>query len=55
MYPFFLSGPSNSLCAGCVLQAGRSVEVPVYDFTRHARSEEVRKVCSSSGTALQLV
>jgi uridine kinase len=27
-----------------LLQAGRSVEVPVYDFTRHARSEEVRKV-----------
>ncbi|KAF8062067.1 UKL1 [Scenedesmus sp. PABB004] len=26
------------------LQAGRSVEVPVYDFARHARSSEVRKV-----------
>ncbi|WIA17892.1 hypothetical protein OEZ85_009392 [Tetradesmus obliquus] len=26
------------------LSAGRSIEVPVYDFTRHARSEEVRKV-----------
>jgi uridine kinase len=30
-----------------LLQAGRSIEVPVYDFTRHARSEEVRKVSNS--------
>lgn len=35
---------TGHLLLACLLQAGRSVEVPVYDFTKHARSSEVRKV-----------
>ncbi len=27
-----------------LLQSGKSVDVPVYDFTRHARSEQTRRV-----------
>lgn len=27
-------------------QEGRSVEVPEYDFTKHQKAKEVRKVCS---------
>lgn len=30
------------------MQAGRSVDVPTYDFTLHARSEETRRVSTSS-------
>jgi uridine kinase len=26
------------------LQSGKSVDVPVYDFSRHARSSETRRV-----------
>lgn len=32
------------VAVGVCLQAGKSVDVPVYDFTRHARSEETRRV-----------
>jgi hypothetical protein len=30
--------------AGCLLQSGNSVDVPVYDFSTHARSAETRRV-----------
>ena len=38
-----LHGPPT-LTAGLAGQAMRAVEVPIYDFTRHQRSAETRRV-----------
>jgi hypothetical protein len=49
---YFSSRTINSpVIVSVLLQAGRSIEVPVYDFTRHARSEEVRKVSPAAAAA----
>jgi uridine kinase len=34
----------SQTAAGFLLQSGKSVDVPVYDFSTHARSAETRRV-----------